>query len=321
VLGLTLAEVLVLLLFLLLLALGNRLNKLQQAVAAAQEKRDNLSILLDHSQVELSQVKSLLPKSLTEEEARSLLKEMPELKWRASKLQEELQNVEPALAEAARIVPNDPATVLKRAVELLTGAQKSILIRQLAEKHKDVETGSIEKPAISRDGHNWPPIITLSEARGYFFPSGSAEVTPEFREKLSEVVVGDIMKIIEQYQVDVVEVVGHTDEQKLMVRPSNLDTVLIPFLRGDQGIERFAPSDNAGLGLARAAAVLRILADDPRLKNVKLLPLSGGQVIEVGDSLSMGKSPGNVRERRRIEIRARRSDGAGTGWHANVTDQ
>ena len=103
-----------------------------------------------------------------------------------------------------------------------------------------------------------------------------------------------------------IEVIGHTDEQPLKGRPSNLDGALIPFLAAKETQQRFVVSDNAGLGLARAAAVVGVLLADERLRPYKVLPLSGGQLIQVGDTLSSG-SPGDVKERRRIEIRARRS--------------
>ena len=37
----------------------------------------------------------------------------------------------------------------------------------------------------SNSGHQWPPIINLSEAGGYYFKSGSAELSFEFRDGLS----------------------------------------------------------------------------------------------------------------------------------------
>ena len=304
VLGLTLAEVLVLLLFLLLLALGHRLNQLQKEAAAAAQVRDVISAELEGVKAELAQFKSTLPKDLTAEEMRAILVDLPSLKAQVEKLEASLQEVQPALKIAKSIDPKSPV-LLKRAMEILTPDQKNALIQEMRGQRSRIETGSIAK-----DGHNWPPIITLSEASGYFFASGSAEVSSDFQAKLSTKVVADLLEIIKKYNVDIVEIVGHTDEQKLVVRPSNLDTVLIPFLKGDPDLDRFLPSDNAGLGLARAAAVLRVLSADIRLQSVgvKLLPLSGGQVIEVGDVLSTGKSPGNVKERRRIEIRARRSD-------------
>lgn len=107
--------------------------------------------------------------------------------------------------------------------------------------------------------------------------------------------------------VNVVEVVGHTDEQPFAARPSNLDKVLPSFLRG-QPSDRFVPSDNAGLGLARAVSVTRILTEDKRLGGLRILPLSGAQLIGTDDTLSASDTPEAVKKRRRIEIRVRRSD-------------
>ena len=38
--------------------------------------------------------------------------------------------------------------------------------------------------APGNGGHQWPPIIRMSEADGYFFKSGSAELSPTFQEAL-----------------------------------------------------------------------------------------------------------------------------------------
>jgi hypothetical protein len=61
------------------------------------------------------------------------------------------------------------------------------------------------------------------------------------------------------------------------------------------------------LGLARAASVMRILTQDDRLKEYIVLPLSAGQLINVGDKVTAGGG-GDDKERRRIEIRLRRSN-------------
>ena len=61
--------------------------------------------------------------------------------------------------------------------------------------------------------------------------------------------------------------------------------------------ERLIPADNAGLGLARAAAVARILSSDQRLAGVRILPFSGGQLVDVGDRRADGASSGNGKER------------------------
>jgi len=68
------------------------------------------------------------------------------------------------------------------------------------------------------------------------------------------------------------------------------------------------PADNSGLGLARAAAVTQLLSTDRRLEGLKILPLSGAQVIDVDDTLSLGGNTADVKQRRRIQIRVRRAE-------------
>jgi len=66
-------------------------------------------------------------------------------------------------------------------------------------------------------------------------------------------------------------------------------------------------SDNAGLGLARALAVVKVLAADARLRAFRILPLSAAQLIDTDSRLTKWDGQSDVRERRRIEIRMRKS--------------
>ncbi|MFX9020023.1 hypothetical protein ABTN35_20460, partial [Acinetobacter baumannii] len=86
---------------------------------------------------------------------------------------------------------------------------------QPAEVKSAVGSYSRAKGRSPADGgaHKWPPIITLSEADGHFFESGSSELSPQVRAALTEKIVGRLLNIIGQYDVNVIEVVGHTDEQ------------------------------------------------------------------------------------------------------------
>ena len=157
-------------------------------------------------------------------------------------------------------------------------------------------------------GHQWPPIIRLSEADGNFFRTGSAELSPEFREKLLASTPEQIAALLKKYDVDVIEVVGHTDEQPVGLRQSNLDRDLVPVLRNYASIASLVPADNAGLGLARAVSVVSLLSRSPLLAGYRLIPMSGAQLINTDETLAIGGSfSGDVRERRRIEIRLRKS--------------
>lgn len=77
-----------------------------------------------------------------------------------------------------------------------------------------------------------PPIITLSEAQGYYFPSGSAELSDDFRGLLADNIVPRVLELSRRYDADVIEVVGHTDEVPVRSNESTIDETLLPFLSG-----------------------------------------------------------------------------------------
>lgn len=161
--------------------------------------------------------------------------------------------------------------------------------------------------------HKWPPIINLSEAGGYYFEVGSAELSEDFIAALIDRVAPKILQIAAEYpDVDVIEVIGHTDEQIIRRRYSNLDTGLIDVLKTGE-VASLVPADNAGLGISRAVAVVTRLQHDNRLRErfPRIIPMSGAQVIQVDETVSQG-SGGDVRERRRIEIRLRKYSGPDT---------
>ncbi len=88
---------------------------------------------------------------------------------------------------------------------------------------------------------------------------------------------------------------------------STLDRELLNFIHARKS-DAPRVSDNVGLGMARAAAIVRILRTDTRLNKFEILPLSAGQMVDLGGRLADGASSKEaVRERRRIEIRVRRS--------------
>jgi hypothetical protein len=117
-----------------------------------------------------------------------------------------------------------------------------------------------------------------------------------------------ITALIKKYDVDVIEVVGHTDEQPVGLRQSNLDRDLVPVLRNYASIASLVPADNAGLGLARAVSVVSVLGRNPLLWGYKLIPMSGAQLVNTDETLAIdGAFSGDIRERRRIEIRLRKS--------------
>lgn len=275
VLGLTMAEVMILLIFLLLMAL-----------AAALQNRDQRIAVLDSNG--------------------------------ASKLIEQLQRAYPQAQNS-----DDYFKELTRAIEVRkqveeagpkgsrdTLIEDAALGRQVKDAAGSVNPDDFLRRAISaaergREGE-WPPFFSLSEAGGYYFESGKATLRPQFEQSLRTAVIPRLVNSIKDYDVDVIEVIGHTDEVP-MVGASNLDSSLIAASADRVPIANLRSTDNAGLAMARAVAVVRVLRSDPRLANVTILPLSGAQMIVPVDRMADGNSPRDDQARRRIEIRLRKS--------------
>lgn len=155
--------------------------------------------------------------------------------------------------------------------------------------------------------HEWPPIINLTSTDKFFFDTGRAVMSDNLRNELTGPITTQIAGILQQYDVDLVEVIGHTDEQPIAGTPSNLDRTLSSVLNNGAAVDILKPGDNAGLGLARAVAVTQILQAQDQLKNVTVLPYSAAQLIVPGDRMTVWKS-GNDESRRRIEIRVRKRE-------------
>ena len=159
----------------------------------------------------------------------------------------------------------------------------------------------------SADEHDWPPFINLSEAEGFSFEIGKATLSDSFEQNLRGPIAIRIALIAENYNASIVEVVGHTDEQPIRRKETNLDNKIISALNGEINVDALSPGDNAGLGFARAVSVAKVLNELENLKHLTVLPLSGGQLIIPVDKISNGTQPGDLKERRRIEIRVRRA--------------
>jgi outer membrane protein OmpA-like peptidoglycan-associated protein len=105
-----------------------------------------------------------------------------------------------------------------------------------------------------------PPIITLSEADGFRFPPGSAEVSPEFLANLPGK-IRNLVALSERYGAQIVEVIGHTDGTSIrdtLRNKANLDDALGQYLDRGSTAALF-PCDNVGLGISRAVSVARAL--------------------------------------------------------------
>ncbi|HEX8553283.1 MAG TPA: hypothetical protein VF695_01125 [Sphingomonas sp.] len=278
VLGLTMAEVMILLLFVLLMAL-----------AAALQNRDDRIRVLDGGG------------------ASQMVEQLQRAYPQAKSSDDYFKELTRAI-EARRQV--EQAGAKDGAKNLLADAEVGRQVREAAASSgvKDPEKFVKEVVAASTKGRKgqWPPFFSLSEAGGYFFDSGKATLRPEFERSLRSEVIPMLAKSVADYDVDVVEVIGHTDEVPMSGR-SNLDSALIQASVGRVPIGALRSTDNAGLAMARAVAVVQQLRADSRLRGAAILPLSGAQMIVPVDRVANGSARGGDQRRRRIEIRLRKS--------------
>lgn len=320
VLGLTMAEILILLVFCLLIALTAFLQVEQQkrkdaehllgveraqnaayrtAEAAAKNNPTFMKRLedavkssdptkIDEHWRELVEGRSFLmelkDRGLSPSDVRSQLTENQKLRSKGIDADNAIRDTD-TLAAVRKTVPGTPDSSLAQTIAngLTKGAQ-----------------------AANPAGHRWPPIITLSDD-DYRFPSGSAALSAPFRQSLSDKVAGDILARIKEFDVDVIEVVGHTDEQPIGSKQSNLDRELTSVLRSTTDVSRLSAADNAGLGLSRAVAVASVLLAQKSLTPYKVIPMSAAQLIKNDETLAIDNIPTNDPGRRRIEIRLRKS--------------
>jgi outer membrane protein OmpA-like peptidoglycan-associated protein len=330
VLGLTMAEIMLLLVFCLLIAVGVTLanQRLKLDDAAARMRQLEATLASDEAVIDTIRRNATLAEVLDRAAGSASPHEIDEF-WRklvesnavvakmerqgisltaleqndsaAAKLHQLMRDgIDPdKLARGAALASAVDAAVAERNMSNLTPQE----VVALVEKSLDASKPSDDHPK----GHTWPPIINLSEADGYFFATGSAELTPKFALELHGAVIDRLLQIAGTFDVDVIEVIGHTDEQPVTTHVSNLDRRLASVTSGDGGTGSLQWADNAGLGLARALAVVELLSADPRLRNFRILPLSAAQLIGIDGRLTHWDGHGDVRERRRIEIRMRKS--------------
>jgi len=145
---------------------------------------------------------------------------------------------------------------------------------------------------------NKPPIIPLQEASGYTFKTASAELSSRFKLRLTEVIIPQLRSIVSEFDVNTIEIVGHTDSVPVFYgRRSNLDKKLEDVYRHRGLVKGLHFSSNTELGLLRALAVKNFLEDnlDNDFPGVSFRIYSAAQLVPV-------KAKGNA-ARRRIELR------------------
>jgi hypothetical protein len=314
VLGLTMAEVFLLLVFALLIALATLWHSERQKRRALEQGQPSVENIADRRL--LSDLKGAVAATSRDSVANALghLRNGRKLEPLSSAEKEFVDQVRTQQSDSSPEAISDQWRQLTRAARDPNGLGKNLdvaeAVNQAIPEEKDrSRAGSLIQRGLAAEKqgeHNWPPIINLAYAKDCLI--GKAELTPCFETRL-RAHVQELVETAEKFNVRTVEIIGHTDEQKILPRNSNLDALLLEVLRHSGNVSTLIPADNAGLGLARAAAVVRVLSSEPKLKGYTLLPLSGGQLIAIDDTLTSGGG-GDEPERRRIEIRVRRANSA-----------
>lgn len=158
-----------------------------------------------------------------------------------------------------------------------------------------------------------PPLIQLPHAKGYEFESGRAKRSQKFVDTWATEARDRVKNIFNNYKVDVVEIIGHTDGQKATGKQSNLDeqlenAVAEGFKSGKEDtVEKLSFGSNADLGLMRALSVAIFLNTEiPKIapgKKITFRIYSAAQLILPSGELAyeVNRNPDDTR--RRIELR------------------
>ena len=354
--GLTMAEVLLLLIFCILLFLklvSDRLHEKERELA--EEKLINTNLVSENEKLKSDYQEIKTKADILEERSKVLaakVAQMPDTVENTELVQEiveatiVLEEVNPEkaseflynLKENPDFLSQMQLTTIDEFSELTTKAQYSVSPQEYAvlsnlnpiEKDNLIQNAPIasqlspnefqemqtnaklyeEAPKPEKEeGNNWPPIISLSEAQNYSFRVGNATLAPQFSSALKGSIAQEILAILQQYEADVIEVIGHTDPQPMRSnRVTNLDKTANDFLYSNRNVNLSA-KDNAGLGYARALSVTKELMKVPELSNYTILPYSAAQMIAPNEELSDGSSNYSGQQLRRIEIRVRRKQG------------
>ncbi len=159
-----------------------------------------------------------------------------------------------------------------------------------------------EQPIVDKP-QDQPPIILIPDAEEYKFTSGSAELNPGLKRYIRDELAQMIIENVNKYEIDVVEIIGHTDGQPVEATSGNLDKTLEKANMGLFPVEKLKPSSNVDLGLMRALAVARELrVTNTQVAQINLRAYSAGQLL-LPNGQAAPTNPRPDRSRRRIEIR------------------
>ena len=153
-----------------------------------------------------------------------------------------------------------------------------------------------------------PPIILIKDEGAYRFASGSADLPQPMYHYVWTKIVPEIERETKQYNINTVEVIGHTDGQVNGSGTSNLDLNLENIASGNLPVQNLKAGSNADLGLMRSLALVRVLryiqTKEGRLQGLKFRAYSAAQLILAnGEFAPPPTSRQEDSTRRRIEIR------------------
>ncbi|BAZ46211.1 hypothetical protein NIES4102_32400 [Chondrocystis sp. NIES-4102] len=193
---------------------------------------------------------------------------------------------------------------------LLLALFKSSLVKDSAEATEKNQSQAEKQVSLlqSQIKHlkSAPPIVVIQDSGEYQFESGSAGLSKELKDYITNNLVNKIERISQQKNLYVVEIIGHTDGQVNFGGLSNLDEQLEEVAKGKKHIDSLKPGSNADLGLMRALEVVKQLQkvqqQTAQLKGVQFRAYSAAQLqLPSGEFAEANRQPDA--NRRRIEIR------------------
>lgn len=150
-----------------------------------------------------------------------------------------------------------------------------------------------------------PPIIVIPDNVAFRFPAGSATLSPALKQYIWGGLYTEIERNKTKYNIDTIEIIGHTDGQPNSNARSNLDNNLEQSVASNR-LNQLSAGSNADLGLMRALAIvneLKVIQKQPgKLDGLQFRAYSAAQLYQLDGRLA----PVNRRSddtRRRIEVR------------------
>lgn len=182
----------------------------------------------------------------------------------------------------------------------------AVLFLTLAIIRSAIAQTNLNKTIETQKQNAPPPILVIEDKGVYRFASGSAEISPVMDQYIKTKIVPQIEQHTQQYKINIVEIIGHTDGQGNGDIVSNLDKNLEAAASATIPVNQLKAGSNADLGLMRSLAVVQVLRNiqktSNRLQGLKFRAYSAAQLIlPDGNFATVNRNPDA--SRRRIEIR------------------